>query len=337
MHRSDLAQTLQILLIHVLMWPRELHRGGGAPEQHPHALRHALGRHRHVVPALERTHHLPRRCNVHHKPCHACKRAWFERKAAQGVAVGGIEARRHEHKVGSEGRRDRSHEPAHGEVVDGVTRVAHWVLERDVDRVPAPRALPDLVECPRSREEVGLLKPASVHRDVEHIRVIVKDVLHPVPVVHIPIKDEDLLGAELAACLTRRDGHVVVEAEAHGVRAHRVVPGGAHHAEAVLGLPSHHLCRHLRHAPRSHAGGKGAAIGIEVCGGIHHCLPSRHSPHVRLIMHPQQLIVCGLPAVHDAALVDEALFDEGLPNARGALLLLGVAAGVVDRVPLVVH
>ncbi len=64
-----------------------------------------------------------------------------------------------------------------------------------------------------------------VHRDVEHFRFVLEDVLRAVAVVDVDIDDGDATGAEAAGM---RGGyrHVVVETEAHGAVVLGVVPRG---------------------------------------------------------------------------------------------------------------
>ena len=117
----------------------------------------------------------------------------------------GVEPARDEHPVGAEllDRRARLH------VEGGAQHIAgrpgrQWEVERAAGRGrPA-----DLVGAPRSGVE-GVL----VRRDVEHIGVVPEDGLRAVPVMHVPVDDQDPLPEGRAR--RRGDGHVVDEAEPH--------------------------------------------------------------------------------------------------------------------------
>lgn len=54
-----------------------------------------------------------------------------------------------------------------------------------------------------------------VERDVEHTRVLLEHVLHPVAVVDVPIHDQHTRDAQARARDGRSDSDVVEEAEAH--------------------------------------------------------------------------------------------------------------------------
>ena len=63
------------------------------------------------------------------------------------------------------------------------------------------------------------------------VRVAAEHLLGPVAVMNIEIHDEDLLDVVMVFQVAGRDGDVVEEAEAHGLRPAGVVTGGAHGAE----------------------------------------------------------------------------------------------------------
>ena len=71
-----------------------------------------------------------------------------------------------------------------------------------------------------------------VHRSVKNVRIIPKNVLGTVPVVHIPIDDRDTARAPLPRVMCGDSG-VVEEAKTHGAIARRVMTGRANkrHAE----------------------------------------------------------------------------------------------------------
>lgn len=53
-----------------------------------------------------------------------------------------------------------------------------------------------------------------VERYIEDARVIIRHLLCSVAVMHVPVEDEDLTGAQLVFQVLRRDGNRIKEAEA---------------------------------------------------------------------------------------------------------------------------
>jgi hypothetical protein len=70
-----------------------------------------------------------------------------------------------------------------------------------------------------------------VGAEEEDVRILVKGILRSISMVDVPIDDEDLLDAEMFACVGGGDGDIVEHAEAHADFGACVVPWGADDAE----------------------------------------------------------------------------------------------------------
>ena len=77
-----------------------------------------------------------------------------------------------------------------------------------------------------ARPERPLMK-----RDGQHARVVAKQRLGPVAVVHVEVDDRDALETELALRVASRDGGVAEDAEPHRRALERVMAGRAHESE----------------------------------------------------------------------------------------------------------
>ena len=78
-----------------------------------------------------------------------------------------------------------------------------------------------------------------MHRHVEHLRIVLEDVLRAVAVMHVVVDDGDAVGAERAG-VRGGDGDVVVEAEAHRAVALGVMAGRPHQRERAACAAAHH-------------------------------------------------------------------------------------------------
>ena len=105
---------------------------------------------------------------------------------------------------------------------------------RHVGRVAEPVALPLLVDGARAREQE---RAALVERQREHVRIVIEDPLHAVAVVRVDIDVHHACGVVLLQP-PDRDGEVIVDAEAGGLGAARVVQS-AGDAERARVLPAH--------------------------------------------------------------------------------------------------
>src|SRR4029453_13460034 len=106
--------------------------------------------------------------------------------------------------------------------------------ERQVERPPRARALPDLVHRAGARI-VGIL----MGRHVEHAGIVLEEMLRAVAGVQVPVDEEHARDAALPQ-VGGRDGDVVEEAEPHGPRALRVMAGRPHQRDAVPHLAGEH-------------------------------------------------------------------------------------------------
>jgi hypothetical protein len=117
-----------------------------------------------------------------------------------------IESRGNEQDVWLELSQDRQHDLFEHNPVVLVGR-AHF--ERKVDRPACARAISNLIGRSGSRI-VGKL----MRGDVQHVRIVLEDVLRAVPMVHVVIDDRDVAGPERFR-VSGGDGDVVEETETH--------------------------------------------------------------------------------------------------------------------------
>ena len=99
-------------------------------------------------------------------------------------------------------------------------------------------------------------------------RVLLEDVLRSVPVVGVPVQDEDPLHSVDSPRMDGPDGDVVDEAEPHGVIPSGVVPGGPHGAEDVLDAPVHDGVDARHHPPCGEEGDVEAFGGDRAVHGL---------------------------------------------------------------------
>ena len=128
-------------------------------------------------------------------------------------------------------------------------------------------------------------------RDVEHVGVVPEDVLGAVPVVHVPVDDEDPLAEGRAR--RRGDGHVVDEAEAHGPVGGGVMAGrpDGDEGDALAALleclqggqpgPGSAPCRRPRVRPR-------VGVGVDVAASLR--AERREAGEIGRVMDPRQLL-----------------------------------------------
>ncbi len=99
-------------------------------------------------------------------------------------------------------------------------------------------------------------------RTQHHARIVVKDVLGAVAVMHIEIRDRHPAQAMRCQRMRRSDGNVVEDTEAHRPRPFGMVTGRTDVAKGVLHLASHHQI----HA--HHCGSRGTQRS-RIAKGVH--------------------------------------------------------------------
>ena len=87
------------------------------------------------------------------------------------------------------------------------------------------------------------------------VRIVPEDVLRAVAVMDVEIDDRDALGAIDRLSVTRGDGRIVEEAEAHRRRDFRMMTRRARGDEGVSDLAGHHLVDCEYRAPCRAKGG----------------------------------------------------------------------------------
>ena len=140
--------------------------------------------------------------------------------------------------------------------------------ERHVDRVSPATTLAGLHQGAAARVERVL-----VDRAVEHLRLPGEAVLGAVAVVHVPVDDHHPFVAQSLARPAGADGHVVEQAEAHGLVTLRMVPGWPDQAETVVDLAAIEPLDAIDHRSggtqrRAVGRVRGARIGIQVESGV---------------------------------------------------------------------
>ena len=122
-----------------------------------------------------------------------------------------------------------------------------------VDREALARAAAYVMQRPGPGEDAGLMDAGE-----EDGVARAEDVVGAVPVMDVPVEDEDPAGAERVERVLRRYRDVVEEAEARRRLAARVVTGWACRAEARASLAGH---ERVGHRARPARGVQRGAIG----------------------------------------------------------------------------
>ena len=265
--------------------------------------------------------------------CEPAKPAGRDRHLSERVAVRSVEAGADDEEIRVEVFQDGQHDLLERESVDAVVGAS---FEGYVDggsfRVPAS----DLRQEPRARKEGRL-----VERGVQHVRVFPKNVLGAVAVVHVPVEDRHALGAA-AASMVRGDGRVVEEAEAHGLRARRVVSGRTHEREpeVVEAIEDRVDHRHAsaRGSLRSVDGpGGDERVGVEVSLAT---TPGLEPREVLLRVREEQVLE-GRDAWLDPRPTESAAFDRGARREESlralrmmALRTMRIEVRIVEQEPV---
>mmetsp|Transcript_29759 Transcript_29759/g.57188 ORF Transcript_29759/g.57188 Transcript_29759/m.57188 type:complete len:637 (-) Transcript_29759:101-2011(-) len=298
----------------------------------------ALRRHLFVVSSLERHQHLAPR--QRQQPLsHVGVPQSGHLHASERVSKGGVEPGGDDHQVRSKRASDGQDQLLEaGEVV---VVAAPLLGPRHVDAVALRAVHAHLIRVARARVEV---LPEAVQGHEQHPLVILQDVLGAVAMVHIPVQHQHARRGARAQHLLGRHRHVVVEAEAHGLRVGGVVPGRADEAEGVGDAPGAHRLGRRDSAPRSQARRGGCAFAVvdvpEAAGlGPRVALePQVHALHVLARVHRLQLRVLG-QAGFDARAAVEQSSDLGhlvhRNQAPGLLRVFGIGALVVQHAVVV--
>ena len=211
---------------------------GPLPEQRLQEGDHALTQRLQVVAALQ--HRRQARLHREQHRGHLGIAVLRQRHPRQRVAVVPVEARRQQDHVGREAAQRRHHHLLEAQPV-GV--VAAALRQRDVDLAAPGQALAGDAGLAGARVE-GRLMGA----DEEHVRVRQEDVLRAVAVVDVVVDDGH--PRPLLAGGGGGDGHVVEQAEPHGLGPRGVVTRGTHRGEAVVLLRRQHLQRQIHRRAR---------------------------------------------------------------------------------------
>ena len=127
-----------------------------------------------------------------------------------------------------------------------------------------------------------------------HARLVVKNVLRAVAVMHVEIRDRDAPQAVLRQRVRRADRDVIEDAEAHRARALGMVAGRADVAKGVLGLARHHQIDAQHHrARRAQCGRIAERVHRRVAVELHDAVQRRaglDGIDVARSMHAQQLL-----------------------------------------------
>lgn len=189
----------------------------------------------------------------------------FQRKPAQRVVEGRVEAGRDQNQVGGEAREHS---------VETCQKLAHVVIRREtrgkrqVQGRPRSGAGTRFLPCAGPRVEGAL-----VHGKVENGGILVKDFLGAVPVVDVPIHDEYAFREPRAHRVTRGDGHVVEQTEAHRPVRRRMVARWPDCTEGRADLSLADGIHGAHHAPgrresRIPGGSTDPRIGIHFHGSL---------------------------------------------------------------------
>ena len=121
----------------------------------------------------------------------------------------------------------------------GVT--ASGFVQRNVDVETGAFSLADeiVIGFPQMRPGVSVF--VSVNGKVKHSRIVVKGILGPVSVVHVPVDDENALNAQIVDRVLRGENGVVEITKTAEVRLHGVVSGGSDQCEGVFPMVGEYL------------------------------------------------------------------------------------------------
>uniref|UniRef100_A0A8W7PBL6 Uncharacterized protein n=1 Tax=Anopheles coluzzii TaxID=1518534 RepID=A0A8W7PBL6_ANOCL len=199
-----------------------------------------------------------------------------------------------------------------------------------VEAPARPAADDGVVRVGAAREERPIVVP--VHRDVQHVRVLLEDVLRAVAVVHVPVDDQDAPQPVPLDRMPGRHRDAVVDAEAVRRVRLRVVPGRAHHAHARPGAALQHVLHHGQHRAGRHAGARvRARVEVDrvvLVGRLLHRARLAHladQAHVLRPVHQTQLLGGGEPPRQPLhALRQLVVPGQPLHDLRDALRLLRV-------------
>lgn len=131
----------------------------------------------------------------------------FEREQAERIADPRIESRRDHHQVRTKRLRFRQQhftERSHN------FRAARARRQRTVSCRTLARARAGFVSRAGARIPWGLMRAEK-----EYGRILVENLLRPVPVMHIPIGNQHAFCSVLALCVSSADGNVVEQTEPH--------------------------------------------------------------------------------------------------------------------------
>ena len=70
-----------------------------------------------------------------------------------------------------------------------------------------------------------------MHRYEANVRLVFDKSLSSVPVMNVPVDDQNFLCIVFSPRIVRRDGHIAEETESHSAIPERVVSGGSYCAE----------------------------------------------------------------------------------------------------------
>ena len=167
-------------------------------------------------------------------------------------------------------------------------------------------------------------------RDHQHARVVAKNILGAIAVVHIEVGHHHPLEPVLLERVGRAHRHVVEEAEPHGPAALGVMPGRPHAAEGVAHLAlQNQIGRVHNGAGRVQRGVQRMRVHCRVRVQVHQAAArdaGLERIEVVLGMHPQQLLAGGgrrlaLHQVADQAGSDQLVFD-GMQPVRALGMML---------------
>lgn len=165
---------------------------------------------------------------------HAQKARCGDLHRAEGIRVVGVEAAGNQHEVRVELTRNRC-EQARQDSDVLVVSAARW--HGDVHRRASAAVDPRLTRGARAWVERKLMG-----RQIEHRGVIFKAVLAAIPVMNIPVDDQNLFNSACLLKCPRGYRDAVEETEAHRVIRFGVVPGWAQSRKARIELAQGDFC-----------------------------------------------------------------------------------------------
>lgn len=194
---------------------------------------HTLRQHRRVVAAFQQAHDLPSAVRVRHVE-NVSRQVGevfaFEAERAHRVGDMGVEAGADQHELGPAllGSVGELGGEAGLEVMP-----ADAERQRDVERRTETLPCSGFLRVTRAR-----IERVAMRRKERDLAVVVKRVLRPVAVVHVPIDDQHPIESVSGASMSRRDGDVVEQAEAHWGTWQGVMPRrtGQHDGSRVLSV-----------------------------------------------------------------------------------------------------